>query len=100
MASSQHGIDIVMCICQHQCIMRTTISLDEDVARMLDKEMRKSGDSFKQVVNHFLRLGIASSKEPPQKPFVVKPWNLRPPAGFNFDNIGELLEALEGPEHR
>ena len=80
--------------------MRTTLSLDDDVARLLGKESRRSGASFKEVVNHFLRLGLMASKQPARKPFVVKPWNLGPPPGLSFDNIGDLLDALEGPTHR
>jgi hypothetical protein len=34
--------------------VRTILSLDEDVATLLNKEARKSGESFKQVVNRFL----------------------------------------------
>jgi len=80
--------------------MRTTLSLDDDVARLLNKEARRSGDSFKQVVNRFLRLGLIASTRPIRKPFVVKPWNLAPPSGLSFDNVEELLDALEGPERR
>ena len=80
--------------------MRTTLSLDDDVARLLDKEARKSGESFKHVVNRFLRLGLAASQRPARKPFVVKPWNLSPPPGLSFDNVQELIETLEGPYHR
>ncbi|MGO9864992.1 MAG: hypothetical protein ACLPLR_15385 [Terriglobales bacterium] len=77
--------------------MRTTLSLDDDVARLLDKESRRSGASFKQVVNHFLRLGLMASKQPARKPFRVKPLNLSLPP---FEKVEELLEYLEGPEHR
>ena len=80
--------------------MRTTLTLDDDVARLLNKEVRRSQTSFKQAVNHFLRLGLMASKQPSRKPFVVKPWNLGPPPGLSFDNVEELLEALEGPERR
>jgi hypothetical protein len=80
--------------------VRTTLSLDDDVARLLDKEVRRSRTSFKQAVNHFLRLGLIASKQPTRKPFVVKSWNLGPPPGLGFDNVEELLEALEGPERR
>jgi hypothetical protein len=80
--------------------VRTTLSLDDDVARLLNKESRRSGASFKQVVNHFLRLGLMASKQPPGKPFVVKPVNLGLPSGLSYDNIEELLEFLEGPEYR
>jgi hypothetical protein len=73
--------------------------LDDDVASLLKKEARKSGEPFKQVVNRFLRLGL-TTKPPARKPFVVKPFSLGPPAGLNFDNIGELLEVLEGSEHK
>ena len=77
--------------------MRTTLSLDDDVASLLNKESRRSGASFKQVVNHFLRLGLMASKRPARKPFVVKPWKLGLP---HFEKVEELLEYLEGPDHR
>jgi hypothetical protein len=80
--------------------MRTTLSLDDDVAQLLNKEVRRSGDSFKGVVNRFLRLGLMASKRPTRKPFVVTPWDLRPPAGLSFDNVEDLLDTLEGPERR
>ncbi|MGA2456180.1 MAG: hypothetical protein ABSF85_01210 [Terriglobales bacterium] len=77
--------------------MRTTLSLDDDVAQLLNKEVRRSGDSFKQVVNRFLRLGLTASKQPVRKTFRVKPWNLGLPP---FEKVEELLEYLEGPDHR
>jgi hypothetical protein len=67
------------------------------VAQLLNKEVRRSGDSFKQVVNRFLRLGLTASKQPVRKPFRVKPWNLGLPP---FEKVEELLEYLEGPDHR
>jgi hypothetical protein len=77
--------------------VRTTLSLDDDVASLLNKESRRSGASFKQVVNHFLRLGLMASNRPARKPFVVKPWKLGLP---QFEKVEELLEYLEGPDHR
>ena len=76
--------------------MRTTLTLDDDVAKMLDKEVRKSGNSFKQVVNHFLRLGL-TAKPPARKPFKVTPLNLGLP---HYDKVEDLLEKLEGPDYR
>ncbi|HEY4840573.1 MAG TPA: hypothetical protein VIH78_01335 [Terriglobales bacterium] len=80
--------------------MRTTLSLDDDVARLLEKESRKSGASFKEVVNRFLRLGLMAANRPPRKPFVVAPRKLGLPAGLNYDNVAQLLDELEGPDHR
>jgi hypothetical protein len=76
------------------------LTLEDDVARLLHKEAQRSGASFKEVVNRFLRLGLSKSKAVPRKPFVVTPRNMGLPAGMNYDNIGELLEKLEGLTHR
>lgn len=81
--------------------MRTTLSLDDDVANLLHQEMRRSGVSFKKAVNHFLRLGLtASSQTHQRKPFVVDARPMGLPPGLSYDNIEELLEALEGPYHK
>ena len=78
--------------------MRTTLTLDDDVAALLKKEVRKSGEPFKQVVNRYLRSGLTAAKQPARRPFKVKPINLGLPR--DFDKIEELIEYLEGPEHR
>jgi len=76
--------------------VRTTLTLDDDVASLLNKEVRKSGQPFKQVVNRFLRLGLTQARQPARKPFVVKPMKLGLP---HFEKVEELLEYLEGPDH-
>lgn len=80
--------------------MRTTVTFEDDVAALLKKEMRKSGEAFKQVVNRAVRTGLSAPAQRPRKPFKVKPWNLQPPPGQSFDNVHELLDALDGPERR
>lgn len=76
--------------------MRTTLTIDEDVARLLEREQRRSGKSFKQVINDFLRLGL-TVKQPLKKPFKVTPINLGLP---HYDKVEDLLDYLEGPDHR
>ena len=81
--------------------MRTTLTLDDDVAAKLRAESRRSGRSFKQVVNDFLRRGMhARAQAASAPPFKVKarPLGLRP--GFSYDNVWELIEQIEGPYHR
>lgn len=83
--------------------MRTTLTLDDDVARRIKAEARRSGKPFRSVVNDVLRLGFASRSEAKEsaRPFVVEARDLgalRP--GLGLDNVGELLEAVEGPFHR
>lgn len=77
--------------------MRTTVKLDDDVAALLNREMRKTGEPFKQVLNRIVRLGFVAAKQPPRKPFKVKPFDLGVP---HFEKVQELLEYLEGPEYR
>ena len=80
--------------------MRTTLSLDDDVAKLLRSELRRSGTSLKAAVNHFLRLGLMASRRRERKPFVVRPRPLGLPAGLSYDNVEDLIEALEGTTHR
>ena len=80
--------------------MRTTLTLDDDVTRLLRQETRRSGASFKEAVNHFLRLGLTLTRKPAGKPFLVTPRKMGLPAGLTYDNVEELVEVLEGPTHR
>lgn len=80
--------------------MRTTLSIDDDVASLLNKEMHRSGSSFKATVNHFLRLGLIASRQPNRKTFLVRARKLGLPRGLSYDNIEELLEKVEGIRHK
>ncbi len=81
--------------------MRTTLTLDEDVALLLKKEVRRSGEPFKQAVNRCLRVALTSSQPRVKpKPFKVTPIDLELPEGINLDKTSAILEALEGPMYR
>jgi hypothetical protein len=80
--------------------MRTTLTLDNDVAAKLKEEMKRSGKSFKETVNSVLRNGLNIPKRRKLEPFVVKPKQLSPRITVDYDNIEELLEQIEGPLHR
>jgi hypothetical protein len=80
--------------------VRTTLSIDEDVAKLLRSEMRRTGSSLKTAVNYFLRLGLMNSGKASRKKFVVCPRPLGLPQGLSYDNVEELLEVLEGPAHK
>jgi hypothetical protein len=76
------------------------LALDDDVCNLLQKEIRRSGASFKEAVNHYLRLGLMASAQPQRKKFVVHARPLGLPAGLSYDNVEELVAALEGPAHQ
>lgn len=69
--------------------MRTTVTLDEDVARLLRAAMHSSRRGFKETLNAAIRTGLGRTKAGAKRaPFVVKarPMGLRPgldPAGLN-----------------
>ncbi len=78
--------------------MRTTLTLDDDVARRLQAEARRSGRPFKAVVNEYLRAGLAQRRAlKTVPPFRVEPRNLGGPLpGLSYDNVGALLDEIEG----
>ena len=82
--------------------MRTTLTLDDDVAARLQAEARKSGRPFKVVVNEYLRAGLAQRQTARKaSPFKVEPFDLGGPrSGRSYDDIGALLEEAEGAAHR
>jgi hypothetical protein len=80
--------------------MRTTITLDEDVAAKLDEEVRRTGASFKQVVNSALREALSRPRRARSEPFRVTPTPLEARRQFSYDDVAEMLEVAEGPEHR
>ncbi|MGH9600927.1 MAG: CopG family transcriptional regulator [Terriglobales bacterium] len=80
--------------------MRTTLTLDNDVAAKLKAEVRRTGNSFKQLVNDALRRELNKPPEKKLPPFKVKArdWGLRP--GYSYDNVWELIEQIEGPDYK
>jgi len=81
--------------------VRTTLTIDDDIAKLVEDEGRRSGDTFKGTVNRLLRQGLIASKNPePRKRFVVTPRKMGLPPGLSYDSIPELLEKIEGPYHR
>ena len=76
-------------ILHHDAAVRTTVTLDEDVERLVREAMHRTRRGFKETLNTAIRIGLgrrtAATKH---APFVIKarPMGLRPgldPAGLN-----------------
>jgi hypothetical protein len=82
--------------------MRTTLTLDEDIAVRLQAEARRTGRPFKVVINEYLRAGLAQRRAAKAAtPFRVSPVRMGAPIpGRSYDDISALLEETEGAEHR
>jgi hypothetical protein len=82
--------------------MRTTLTLDDDVAAKLKAESRRSGRPFRDVVNETLRRGLANRRvTASRQAFKVTARDLgRLRPGLSLDNVAELIEQVEGSLHR
>lgn len=77
---------------------RTTLTLDDDVADRLAREVHRTGETHRAVVNAALRRGL---EVPPQiEPFTVRSSSMGRRPEYDIDNIEELLERLDGPARR
>ncbi len=83
--------------------MRTTLTIDDDIAGLVEREMRQSGDSFKGTVNRLLRQGLmASSKPETEQTFVIKAFPLGVGEMLDRHNgkVSALLDELDAPYRR
>jgi hypothetical protein len=81
--------------------MRTTLTLDRDVSAKAKSLVKKSGRSFKQVINEALRVGLEQLATPPRaKPYRAKVYSMAVRPGHNLDNVQDLLSDIEGEDAR
>ena len=76
--------------------MRTTLSLDDDIAALLEQMRKEREVTFKQLVNDALREGLARLKAPVEAvPFRTKPVDLGNCNYPSLDNVWEVLDEAE-----
>ena len=83
--------------------MRTTLSLDDDVAALLEKLRKERDGSFKVLVNEALRRGLLELSRPEKRP----PEPYRTPSvslggcllGDDLDDVAGVLAIAEGEDH-
>lgn len=80
--------------------MRTTLTLDRDVAARLDQAVRRQKRSLKAVVNEALRRGLTAIETPePSKPFRTAGFDLGPSLVGSLDDVAGVLARVEGEAH-
>ena len=76
--------------------MRTTLTLDPDVARMLANEAHRLRKPFKQVVNDALRHGLSpGSTGRVRRRYRVRPHTATLRAGLDPGRLNALVDELE-----
>ena len=84
-------------VAHHDVRMRTTLTLDDDLAKELQETARSSGRSFKQVINETLRNGLATGASPTRR---VPRFRVHPKAcgfrpGIDLTKLNQLVDDLE-----
>ncbi|MEM1222319.1 MAG: antitoxin [Verrucomicrobiota bacterium] len=75
--------------------MRTTLTIDPDVAERLRQEMKAGKLPFKRVVNEKLRIGLGMQPKPKSKPYKVKPFESAYVADVEQRSMNQLADELE-----
>ena len=78
--------------------MRTTLTIDEDVAAILERLRRARDVSLKDLVNEALRRGLKEMSARPKKSalFQTRAVDLGRPRLADVDNISDALAFAEG----
>lgn len=85
----------------HDVTMRTTVKLSPEVEVLLRNAMKRSGQSFEEVLNQAILKGLADEcVEPEEEPFVVaaRPMGLR--LGLAAGRLNSLADDLEADAFR
>jgi len=81
--------------------MRTTLTIDDDVAAQLERLRKKHDASLKDVINDALRRGLRDMAvvQKKRKPFRTRTFDMGK-ALINIDNIAEALAYAEGEDYK
>jgi hypothetical protein len=80
--------------------MRTTVTLDDDVAELLRRVQPVKGLSMKETVNLALRAGLLGlEKKTQRKRYRLQPVSLGRCLLPNLDDIAEAIARSEGEDH-
>lgn len=83
--------------------MRTTLTLDDDVAAALERYRKASKLGLKEAVNEAMRLGLARiqhEKTEPRKPYRTPEVTLGRCLVSSIDDVAEALAVAEGETFR
>jgi len=82
--------------------MRTTLTIDDDVAAVLERIRKAQNLSLKALINEALRQGLKEMGRSPRKirPFNTKSVSLGRCFAGTLDDISEALSIAEGEDFR
>jgi hypothetical protein len=78
--------------------VRTTITIELDVALLLDQAMNEQKKTLDEVVNASLRQTLADGAKPPASRYTLAPRNLGVREGVNLDKASQFGDDLADQE--
>ena len=80
--------------------MRTTLTIEDDVAATLEQVRKKRNIGLKEIINEALRLGLRNmtGRQKPHSAFRTKSVDLGCPRVATIDNIAETLAIAESED--
>jgi hypothetical protein len=77
--------------------MRTTLTLDPDVAAEIERRRRSLDRSLKEEINHLLRLGLRHAEETPDRtPFRTETASVGRILAPDLTDVADTLAYIEG----
>ena len=82
--------------------MRTTLTIDDDVATALKRIQKTHNISYKALVNQLLRQGLVemNRSSPPKEPYQTRSVSLGRCLIGNLDDISEAFSIAEGEDYK
>lgn len=78
--------------------MRTTVTLDPDVERLIRDAMRERALSFKEALNEAARIGLGGKEHKRARKFVQKTFRMGEGQEFRWDKALAVAGAIEDEE--
>jgi hypothetical protein len=78
--------------------MRTTVTLDPDVEKLIRDAMKERDLSFKEALNEAARLGLSGKTARRATKFVQKSFHMGQAQEFRWDKALALADAIEDEE--
>jgi hypothetical protein len=78
--------------------MRTTLTLEPDVALKIKKRMAERKLTLKDAINQTLRAGLDATEAQRSAPFKVEPYAFKFKPGIDPNKLNQLLDELDAEE--
>ncbi|CAN5561147.1 type II toxin-antitoxin system antitoxin VapB33 [soil metagenome] len=78
--------------------MRTTLTLDPDVVRLIENRIDRDRVSMKRVVNAALRRGLTEQGPGASEPYRMKSYPGQLQSGVDIGSLNRLADELEDAE--